>query len=142
MRSSGTPRSRSESRPWPKEWLGWGSSDPPSGLFRGALDDTRHRSMAQRSTGHRFHTRCVRLNLSEPHVRWGSYSPDFFGNLRERELFQATRVAVELADAFGELLRRHGIFVVHPAEGLLSEAYLLVLAGRSFGWVECALHRA
>jgi hypothetical protein len=34
-------------------------------------------------------------------------SPDFFDNLRQRVLFEMTRVAVEFADPFGELFRRH-----------------------------------
>lgn len=49
-----------------------------------------------------------------------SYSSDIFGNLGERVLFQLLRIAVEFADAFRQLLRSHGVFVVHPAEGFLA----------------------
>src|SRR2546427_516809 len=51
-------------------------------------------------------------------LRWGQYSPDLFGNLGECVIFQVLRVAVEFADALGELLRRHCVLVVHPAKGL------------------------
>jgi hypothetical protein len=32
-------------------------------------------------------------------LRWGQYSPDFFGNLGERKLFQVVSVAIKLADS-------------------------------------------
>src|SRR5271168_1894523 len=53
---------------------------------------------------------------------WGGALPDFFGDLGERVLFETARIGVELANAFGELLRRHGIFIVHPAERFLGKA--------------------
>src|SRR3954468_18988450 len=48
----------------------------------------------------------------------GSYSPDLFRLLRECISLQMTRIAVKFADALGELLRGHGILVVHPPERL------------------------
>ena len=54
----------------------------------------------------------------------GQRSSDFFSNLRERVLFQVACVTIKLADAFGELVGRHGVFVVHPAERLLVEVQL------------------
>src|SRR5260221_14579252 len=61
-------------------------------------------------------------------LRWGHYSPDFFGDLGKCVLFQFLRVAVEFADTFGKLLGRHGVLVVHPAEGFFSEAKALTFA--------------
>src|SRR6266478_9147942 len=55
-------------------------------------------------------------------------SPDSFGNLGQRELFEVKRVTVKFADAFGELFRRHCVLVVHPAEGLLVQVEPLFLA--------------
>src|SRR5215472_11736011 len=54
----------------------------------------------------------------------------FFRNLGERVFFQFLCVAVEFADAFGQLLRRHSILVVHPAEVVLAEVQALL-----FAWV-------
>jgi hypothetical protein len=76
----------------------------------------------------------VRLNVTRAApVRWGHYSPDFLRNcllrnLGERVLFQMLRIAVKFADAFGELLGRHGVFVVHPAESVLGEVQLYIFA--------------
>src|SRR5271169_3703188 len=39
--------------------------------------------------------------------------------LLQRVLLQAVCVDVEFADAFRQLLGRHGVFVVHPTEGFL-----------------------
>ena len=73
--------------------------------------------------------RAVRLEQPEPHASLGATrSPDFFSNLGERVLFQVARIAIEFADAFGELFRRHGVFVVHPAEGFLAQAQAFVFA--------------
>jgi len=51
-----------------------------------------------------------------------------FCNLGERVFFQFLCVTVEFADAFGQLFRRHGIFVVHPAKIFLAEVQALVFA--------------
>jgi len=40
-------------------------------------------------------------------------------DLLQRVLLQPASVDVELTDAFGKFLGCHGIFVVHPTEGLL-----------------------
>ena len=72
----------------------------------------------------------VRLATGGPHLSRGAKkcSSNLFGNLGESVLFQFLRVAVKFADAFGEFLGRHGIFVVHPAEGVLGEAQLYLFA--------------
>ena len=61
-----------------------------------------------------------------------SRSTDFFGNLGQRVLFQLAGVAIEFADAFGQFLRRHRVFVVHPAESLLIQVQLIFLARLRF----------
>ncbi len=63
--------------------------------------------------------RLSRLHRSSVGYERDRRSPDSFGNLGERELFQVTRVTVKFADAFGELFRGHYVLVVRPAEGLL-----------------------
>jgi hypothetical protein len=74
----------------------------------------------------------LRLDLGEPHASLGDLThPSFlrnclFRNLGECVLFQMLRIAVEFADAFGELLGRHGVFVVHPAESFLGEMQLYI----------------
>src|SRR5207245_10618470 len=65
-------------------------------------------------------------------LRWGQYSPDLFGNLGECVIFQVLRVAVEFADALGELLRRHCVLVVHPRDGLLIPTDALFVARLRF----------
>jgi hypothetical protein len=43
-------------------------------------------------------------------------------------LLQAAGIAVEFPNPFGQLLRRYGVLVVHPAEGLFVQVQLLILA--------------
>src|SRR5271169_6326408 len=68
--------------------------------------------------------------------------PDLFGYLREGILLQVTRIAIELANAFGEFFGRHRVFVVHPAEGCLGDVDAFVFACRGFGRIKLALQRA
>jgi len=49
----------------------------------------------------------------------------FFRNLRQRVFLEFLCVAVEFADAFGQLLCRHSIFIVHPAKSFLAELQTL-----------------
>src|SRR6266702_1134542 len=75
-------------------------------------------------------------------LRWGQFSPDLFGNLGECVIFQVLRVAVEFADALGELLRRHCVLVVHPAKGLFIQMEALFLAGLRFHRIEFTIQRS
>src|SRR5215813_6204250 len=72
-------------------------------------------------------------------IRGGQYSPDLFGNLRQRVLLQVTSIAVEFSDAFGELLRRHRISVVHPAKGLFIEQQPLLFVRQCLRRIELTL---
>src|SRR5271157_1019903 len=69
-------------------------------------------------------------------------SPDFFANLGERIFFQAAGVAVEFANALGQLLCRHWVLVVHPAEGLLIQMQALFLARLRFSRIELTFQNA
>src|SRR5271170_3186292 len=71
--------------------------------------------------------RCGPIWLSRT-FRWGHYSPDLFGNLGERKLFQVLGVAIKLAYALCQFLCRHCVFVVHPAECLLIQLQAFFLA--------------
>src|SRR2546425_219259 len=71
-----------------------------------------------------------------------SRSPYFFRNLGECVLFQFLCVGVEFTDAFGQLLRRHSILVVHPAKSFLAEAQALIFACFRRCWVKFALDNA
>src|ERR1700690_3335278 len=73
---------------------------------------------------------------------WGHHSPDFFGNLGERKIFQVVGVTIELADALRQFLCRHRVFVVHPAECLLIQMDAFFLAGFRQCRVELALQRS
>src|SRR5579885_324628 len=53
---------------------------------------------------------------------------DFLGHQALGELFQFSRIRVELPDSLAQLVHRHGVFVVLPAEGLLVQMQLLALA--------------
>ena len=70
----------------------------------------------------------VRLNRSRAAPgRWALLSPGslrnrLFRNLGERVLLQLRRVGIEFANAFREFVRRHGVFVVHPAERFFAQA--------------------
>lgn len=79
-------------------------------------------------------------------LRWGYYSPDLFRDLRQRVVLQVAGVTVKFSDAFGQFLRRHRVFVVHPAESFLVQVDLFVLAGLRFRRIEftpqpCAVMR-
>ena len=65
----------------------------------------------------------------------------FFSNLGERVLLQMAGITVEFADAFGELLGRHGVLIVHPAEVFLGKVQALIFACLSCGRIKRALDR-
>ena len=57
----------------------------------------------------------------------GRPSAYLLSNLKHCVLLQLVRIAIEAADAFGQFLGGHGIFVVHPAESLLIQMQALFL---------------
>src|SRR5215469_963593 len=75
-------------------------------------------------------------------LRGGQYSPDFFGNLGERKLFQVLGVAIKLPDALSQFLCRHRVFVVHPAECLLIQVEAFFLAAFRDCRIELTIQRS
>jgi hypothetical protein len=67
---------------------------------------------------------------------------DLFGHSGKWLLLQAAGIAVEFPNPFSQLLRRYGVLVVHPAEGLFVQVDLLILARLCFCRTELALGSA
>ena len=65
-----------------------------------------------------------------------------FGDLRQGVFLQAIGVAVEFANSLGQLLRRHRVFVVHPAEACLVQLQTFILGELGFSWIELAVDNA
>ena len=94
--------------------------------FYAIFDRTVHRSLEKYRGWYRANAK--KTTGVGRMLRSGRYSPDLFGNLGERKLFQASGIAVELADAFSKFLSGHCIFIVHPAKGLFVQMQKLFFA--------------